>query len=81
LSAINNKHTDGGIFCDLSKAFDCVNHRILLSKLEHCGIRGTLGALIKSYLTERYQRVAMKNKTNTTNYSNCELVKHGVPQG
>jgi hypothetical protein len=68
-------------FCDLSKAFDCVNHRILLSKLEHCGIRGTFGALIKSYLTERYQRVLIKDKTNTINYSNWELVKLGVPQG
>ena len=78
---MNNKHTVRGIFCDLSKAFDYVNHRILLSKLEHYGIRGTFGALIKFYLTERYQRVAMKDKTNTINCSNWELVKHGVPQG
>jgi hypothetical protein len=58
-----------------------VNHRILLSKLEQYGIGGTSGAPIKSYLTERYRRVAMKDKTNTINYSNWELVRHGVPQG
>ena len=81
LSAMNNKHTIGGIFCDLSTAFDCVNHRILLSKLEHYGIRGTFGALITSYLMERFQRVALKDKTNTVNCWNWGLVKHGVPQG
>ena len=37
--------------------------------------------MIKSYLTDRYQRVAIKYKTNTINYSNWELVRHGVPQG
>ena len=81
LSTMNKKHIVGGIFCDLSKAFDCVNHRILLSKLEHYEIRGKFGALIKSYLTERYERAAIRDKTNTTNYSNWELVRHGVPQG
>jgi hypothetical protein len=80
LSAMNNKLIVGGIFCDLSKAFDCVNHRILLSKLECYGTRGTFRALIDSYLKERYQRVAIQDKNNI-NYSNWELVKHGVPQG
>ena len=78
---MNNKHTVVGIVCDVSKAFEGVNHKILLSKLEHYGIKGTFGALIKSYLTERYQSVALKDKTNSVNYSNWELVKHGVPQG
>ena len=48
-----------------------------MAKLEHCEIRGTFGALIKSYLTERHQTVALKDKTNTVNCSNWELVKHG----
>ena len=58
-----------------------LREKILLSKLEHYGIRGIFGALIKSYLMERYQRVALKYNTNTVNYSNWELVKHAVPQG
>jgi hypothetical protein len=79
LLAMNNKLI-GGIFCDLSKAFDCVNHRILLSKLNHYGIRGTFRALINSYLKERYQMVTIREETNF-HYSNWELVKHGVPLG
>jgi len=80
LTAMNDKLIVGGIFCDLCKAFDCVSHKILLSKLEYYGSRGTFKALIDSYLKERHQRVKIKNRTNNY-YSNWELVKHGVPQG
>ena len=73
LSAINNKLI-GGLFCDLSKAFDCVNHKILISKLEYYGIRGTFRTLIDSL------RVIIKDKS-VIHYSNWELVKYGVPQG
>jgi hypothetical protein len=60
LKALNNKMWVGGIFCDLTKAFDCVNHNILLSKLEFCGISGKANNLIRSYLNNRYQRVLIK---------------------
>ena len=65
---------------DLKKAFDVVNHKILLNKLEYYGIVGRFNALIKSYLTERYQRVIIQNNFRNS-YSEWEMVKHGVPQG
>jgi len=81
LSHINNKSSVCGIFCDSTKAFDTVNHDILISKLEYYGIISRTGELIKSYLSNRYQRVTIK----TSHASNCtsawELVKHGLPQG
>ena len=40
LTAMNNNQLVGGIFCDLQKAFDCVNHKILLEKLEFYGVEG-----------------------------------------
>ena len=58
------------------KAFDTVNHDILLTKLEHYGIRGTPLAWFKSYLSERKQYVSV----NGSNSSHLE-VTFGVPQG
>jgi len=68
------------MFCDLHKTFDCVNHNILLSKMEFCGISGKANTLIKSYLQNRYQRVQIKK--DTINYcSEWELITDGVLQG
>ena len=47
LDALNNNYLVGGIFCDLKKAFDCVNHGTLLSKMECYGIKGIFYNLIK----------------------------------
>jgi len=70
----------GDIFCDLQNAFDCVNHNILLTKLEFCGITGITDKLTKSYLGGRYQRVVLNNHSSSL-CSNWGEITHGVPQG
>ena len=77
LTALNNKIPVGGIFCDLHKAFDCVNHGTLLSKMEFYGTVGKTGNLIKSYLQNRYQRVVI-TKDTLSYYSEWELITDGV---
>ena len=57
---------NGGLFLDLQKAFDCVNHDILLSKLNFYGISVIVNKLLKSYIKDRYQRVVMKDKFSNT---------------
>ena len=61
LTSINNKDAVYGIFYDVSKAFDTLNHEILVSKLKYYGITGVAGELIKSYLSNRFQRVRIRN--------------------
>ena len=75
-SAIDNKECTVGIFIDLSKAFDTVDHNILISKLEHYGCRGTSLRGFESYLSNRQQYVEF----NGVSLESCEI-KCGVPQG
>lgn len=65
-----------GIFCDLSKAFDCVCHDTLIKKLHHYGIRDKALRLLSSYLDNRVQRVDVNGKI-----SKGSVVTMGVPQG
>jgi hypothetical protein len=82
LNSLNQKLHVGGIFCDLSKAFDCVNHKILLSKLHFYGIQGTTIDWVRSYLTNRKQKVEIKSPKSTHKLvSDWGILKHGVPQG
>ena len=81
LTAMNNNQIVGGIFCDLQKAFDCVNHKTLLEKLELYGVEGKFKAPIESYLAGRYQKAALDNATDNNNSSNWKMIKCGVPQG
>ena len=81
LTAINSSQIVGGIFCDLQKAFDCVNHKILLDKLQLYGIDGKFKTLIESYLTNRYQKVTLTKIDYSTNSSKWVRINCGVPQG
>ena len=64
------------IFIDFRKAFDTVNHDILLDKLEYYGIRGHANKFFRSYLTNRRQYTLVNGIKSNCGYVNC-----GVPQG
>ena len=75
-TAIDNKKFTIGIFLDLSKAFDTVNHEILFTKLEHYGFRGIVLDWMKSYFINRKQFVQYNNHCSDLKEISC-----GVPQG
>jgi len=65
-----------GIFIDLEKAFDTVNHKILCEKLKYYGLRGNVNKLFQSYLSNRKQFVSIKGFDSESKDLKC-----GVPQG
>ena len=65
-----------GVFVDFQKAFDTVNHKILLKKLEHYGVRGIANKWFSSYLANRQQYVTINGIKSET-----KQIIHGVPQG
>ena len=76
ISCRNCKKYGCGVFVDLEKAFDSVNHNILLSKLEHYVIRQNVLMWFASYLSDRYEYVSVNGR-----YSNFMNIAYGVPQG
>ena len=65
-----------GVFIDLKKAFDTVDHNILIAKLEHYGVRGVVKQWFYSYLNNRNQFVSINGYK-----SSRKIIKCGVPQG
>ena len=76
MTAFESKQTPLAIYMDLSKAFDTLDHTILLHKLEHYGVKGIELNWFKSYLCNRKQFVEIDGVK-----SNLETITTGVPQG
>ena len=76
IHSMDNGHIPVGIFIDLSKAFDTIDHNILVAQLEFYGVKSFSNKLFKKYLTNRQQYVSLEDKN-----SNLLEIKTGVPQG
>ena len=74
--ALDNGNYSCGVFIDLQKAFDTVDHNILLAKLDHYGVRGKSNEWFKSYLSNRQQCVTINGFV-----SDEAKMNYGVPQG
>ena len=73
---LDNKGFVGAVLMDLSKAFDCLNHELLLAKLNAYGFSTDAIQMVHSYLTGRRQRVKVNGS-----FSSWKEMKLGVPQG
>ena len=73
---VNNKIYSVGIFIDLSKAFDTVDHSLLIKKHQHYGVRGIVANWFVSYLANRAQCVKIDDTSSALLNVSC-----GVPQG
>ena len=76
LNAINNSETVGTVFLDLTKAFDLVNHKLLIQKLAAYKFSSSTQSWFQSYLTNRSQQVNISGKL-----SDPQHIAAGVPQG
>ena len=74
-NVIDKKLTGQACFIKVQKAFDTLDHKILLNKMEKLGLRGNINHLIGSYLTDRWQYVSA-NRFNTTKQKICTLQFH-----
>ena len=74
--SVDNGGAFGALFTDLSKAFDCLSHELLIAKLDAYGFDKNALKLVNSYLSNRKQRVKINNK-----YSSWSEILFGVPQG
>ena len=72
----------GGIFCDLGKAFDYVNHEILLVQLQFYGIPDIAEDWLRCYVRNRRQKVEVTSPiSNKIFICACRTLKHRDPQG
>ena len=76
LDAMDGHKVTGMLFLDISKAFDSINHKILLGKLEHIGLSSRSLRWFKSYLADRRQCVCINGEMSET-----RTIDLGVPQG
>ena len=76
LAIMDARKLNGSVFIDLKKAFDTVDHNILLRKLFCYGVNGNAPQLLKSYSTGRTQRCYVNGVLSTKQYVSC-----GIPQG